>query len=131
MSEIFATRNFPDFRDFAKIREIKWSRKKSILLIREIKFPRKKSKVLQILEIFLFFQGNLSKCSNTLDTWFKYFWRIKKNEQKQILSLSTLRKTRKIFTLSSWFAKLNSREIRKISRMAWLAKFSGRENFWH
>ena len=54
MSEIFAARNFRDFREFAKIREIKWSRKKLIVLIREIKFPRKKSTALQIHEILCF-----------------------------------------------------------------------------
>ena len=58
MSEILAARNFRDFREFAKIHEIKWSRKKSIVLIRKINFREKKSKVLQIrylLQIFLFF----------------------------------------------------------------------------
>ena len=54
MSEIFAARNFRDFREFAKTREIKWSRKKPIVLIREIKFPRKKSKVPQIRNFFKF-----------------------------------------------------------------------------
>ena len=42
MSEIFAYRKCRDFREFVKIRDIKWSQKKSFwLIIRENKFQQK------------------------------------------------------------------------------------------
>ena len=95
MSEIFAARNFRDFREFAKIREIKWSRKKSILLIREIKFPRKKSNsrnlfifsrsLIKNVQILLILDSNtFEKVKSSKN---KYFHSplYKKNQEKMLL----------------------------------------------